>query len=389
MIVNSPHKLLEHSLDGESHMKTSARSIAFPCIPIMLLASCQWSVADQEAPALYEIKEDGKWGFINRQGEVVVEPQFDLVLASPDNAITARSEAGWFAVHSDESQAVVMKLPFDATCRAVWELAPGLYAIVTPQGTAEILDVKGRFDARVDDDSYFGLLREGLLPIKQAGKWGAVDRSGRIVIKPSFDFMDNFFERKAAVLVGKKWGYVDFKGEMIIEPRFRVAGEFVGGIACVYDGKEYSYIKPDGTAAFDARFPFGSSFSNGRAIVANSRHGLRGYIDSSGHYAIEPRYTLAGNFSEGFAGVEYFRFPKTKREKVAGYIDLHGNLVIPVRNIADLGSMLSLHEFHHGLALVNTDDGTGYIDKNGKWVWKTKARWLPSRPEDIVLQNIH
>jgi len=361
-------------------MKISVVLVVFRCALILFLASCQWGLADQGASAVYEIKEGRKWGFINRQGEVIIKPQFDLVVHCVDN-ITVRSEAGWFAVRPDGGQAILTKLPFDAACYGVWELAPGLYATLTPRKTTEIVDLKGRFNARVDDVAAF---REGLLPIKQTGKWGAVDRFGRIVIKPTFDMMDNFYEGKAAILVGRKWGYVDSKGKVIIEPRFRIAGEFAGGIASVYNHKKWSYIKPDGTAAFDAEFAIAGSFRNGRAVVAESEDGLFGYIDTSGRYTIEPKYTLAGEFSEGLAPVQYFRFPETRRGRVAGYIDLDGNLVIPVPSAADFSSYLSLWEFHQGLALVIAKDGTGYIDKNGKWVWKSKTQWYPSQPGDIA-----
>jgi len=360
-------------------MKISATCVAACCILIVLIPNCPQSPADQEDRALYEIKENGKWGFINRQGEVVVEPQFDRVVGADDDAITARNAAGWIAIHpNNENQAVLTKLPFGATYRSVIEIAPDLYRVVTADGTATVFDAKGRFGAEFDDDWYFGTLREGLLPIKQGGKWGVVDRLGRVVLKPTFDFMGNFSEGKAPVSIGKKWGYIDFKGDMIIKPQFRVAGTFVGGIALVHDGKEFSYIRPDGTAAFEANFPVAGPFSNGRAIVANSSEGLRGYIDQSGKYAIEPKYTRARNFSDGLAAVEYTRFSGRKREKVAGYIDPHGKLVIRVRNPIVLSIAGGLYKFRHGLALVGTNEGMGYLDKRGNWVWRTKKLWIPS-----------
>jgi hypothetical protein len=70
--------------------------------------------------------------------------------------------------------------------------------------------------------------------------------------------------------------------------------------------------------------------------------------------AVEPRYPLALDFSEGLAPVEV--------GSKWGYIDKAGRTVIPPQ-------FYSAYEFRHGLGLVNTAEGAGYIDKTGKYVW--------------------
>lgn len=40
---------------------------------------------------------------------------------------------------------------------------------------------------------------EGLLPIQQGGKWGYINRSGEVVIKPQFDSAEPFAEGLALV----------------------------------------------------------------------------------------------------------------------------------------------------------------------------------------------
>lgn len=56
------------------------------------------------------------------------------------------------------------------------------------------------------------------------GKWGYIDKTGKYVIKPKFDFANDFVEGLAYINVGcsfdeeigentgGKWGYVDKKG---------------------------------------------------------------------------------------------------------------------------------------------------------------------------------
>src|SRR6218665_1119163 len=64
-----------------------------------------------------------------------------------------------------------------------------------------------------------------LAPVKIDGKWGYIDKSGKIAINPQFDFAWEFQEGLAVIQFGDKngfdkWGYIDKTGEIVIEPQF-------------------------------------------------------------------------------------------------------------------------------------------------------------------------
>ncbi|MDK1032231.1 MAG: WG repeat-containing protein, partial [Planctomycetia bacterium] len=90
-----------------------------------------------------------------------------------------------------------------------------------------------------------------LLPIKQNGKWGYIDKSGKIIIKPQFDDAWFFSEGLARVGFGEqrgalkwlpeslrgslglahvktvyKYGFIDKTGTMVIKPQFDNAMSF-------------------------------------------------------------------------------------------------------------------------------------------------------------------
>jgi len=54
-----------------------------------------------------------------------------------------------------------------------------------------------------------------------------------IAIPPQYDDARDFSEGLAAVRVGGKWGYIDRSGKMVIPPRFLRAEPFRGGLAVV------------------------------------------------------------------------------------------------------------------------------------------------------------
>lgn len=93
-------------------------------------------------------------------------------------------------------------------------------------------------------------------------KYGFIDRAGKIVIAPEYDFADEFSEGLACVQAGGNWFYIDASG--------------------------YSVIK------FVRKVKFAHSFSEGLAYVDVG--GKTGYIDKTGRWIIKPQFDIAFSF---------------------------------------------------------------------------------------------
>src|SRR5215467_13059918 len=77
-----------------------------------------------------------------------------------------------------------------------------------------------------------------LFRVQVGGKFGYIDKTGRVTIPPQFDSASRFSEGLAAVGVGddtikRKWGYIDQTGRFAIKPRFSKADDFSNGLALV------------------------------------------------------------------------------------------------------------------------------------------------------------
>src|ERR1051326_4807831 len=113
-------------------------------------------------------------------------------------------------------------------------------------------------------------------------------------------------------VVNEKAGYIDGSGKVVVPATLEVYGnsghEFHDGLleTGVSDGV---YIDKSGHAVKFPKFYRGWDFSEGLAAVLPADGGRWGFIDTSGHFAIEPRFDshpagYVSSFSDGYAMIE-------------------------------------------------------------------------------------
>jgi len=120
-----------------------------------------------------------------------------------------------------------------------------------------------------------------------------------------------------------------------------------------------------GERVIEPQFAWVGIYSKGLAFVrgVEGREYQTGYIDLAGNLVIPlPAVSEGHGFSEGFAFVRGIE----GRDDLTGYIDMTGNLVIPLPAVSEG------HGFSEGFAFVRgvegRDDLTGYIDMTGNLI---------------------
>jgi hypothetical protein len=69
-----------------------------------------------------------------------------------------------------------------------------------------------------DADFYVIEFSEGLAPVQVGGKFGFIDKTGKMVIPPKYDDAFSFSEGLALVKIGDKFRYIDKTGKFVWEP---------------------------------------------------------------------------------------------------------------------------------------------------------------------------
>ena len=256
------------------------------------------------------VVKEGKYGYINHDGGVVIPPQFlwgtDFVEGFATVYVCGR------LVSIDESGKLVPLRPAN---------------------------------------------KHELRPTSQSGKVGFVDASGQFRISPIFGEALPFSEGLASVRVGDLWGFIDTSGREVISPKFKSAYYFIQGVATA-ETKD-GYVLIDKSGAVLAR---GYSLIHGRPAegrVPVCRDDKCGYLDLRGKVAIPLIYDIVNSFSRGLAAVE--------KGKKWGYIDREGHIAIPF--VFDQAG-----DFASGLASAKIGNETGFINRLGEFAFHLAFR---------------
>ena len=85
-----------------------------------------------------------------------------------------------------------------------------------------------------------------LFIIVQDGKWGLMDKAGQVVVKPQFDYIGDFNEGLARIVVGNKFGFINKTGQIVIKPKFDHALSFKEGLALIIVNNKFGFINKSG-----------------------------------------------------------------------------------------------------------------------------------------------
>jgi hypothetical protein len=220
---------------------------------------------------------NGKWGFIDRLGQIAIEPQFRYAFSFQEGFALIRVQDGsWAYIDAQGRQHLrnVVAHPFHEGLTVSFDDATGKYGYLGIDGKWAI---PPRFE-RADDFS------EGFAPVQSGGKWGYIWHTGEFAIEPGFDSAGRFHNGIAPVGIGDSYGFVGQRGELVVPAKFEAVNWFCSGLAPVRQGKLWGYIDINGEFVISPRFVSADHFSGDRArvFVKSGTHAQQALIDRTG-----------------------------------------------------------------------------------------------------------
>lgn len=278
--------------------------------------------ANAQSKKLLFYMEDGKFGYKDTTGKVIIAPSFTFAFDFSEG----------LAVAGKGENKLSSKYGFINT-KGEWVIPPSYNA--------------------ADEFS------EGLARVQINGKWGYIDKTGKIIITPQFQLCYEFKNGYAMAQIKNKFGLIDKTGKFIITPEYynltNFSGEALGLQKTMFDPWFLADIS--GNQLNEKTFSRMSNFSNGLAPARNNDD-LWGFINEKGAWVVMPKYTGAHIFSEGFAFVETDYANWT-------FIDTKGNEIVSPQY--DRFAI-----FKNGYARVEKGQDILYINTAGKVIFSFK-----------------
>jgi hypothetical protein len=231
------------------------------------------------------------WGFINKKGNIVIHPKYIYVHSFSEGLAAVKTFEDWVWDKNISSDMMVKKMK--------WGFIDTKGELVIKDKFCEVESFSEGL-ALVSEGCYFSPKRGGEKFIR--GKYGYINKKGKYVIKPKFRWAGSFSEGLAAVLGDKGWGFIDKKGKRVIKFKYERVRPFKEGLAEVRIDKKWGFINQKGKIIISPKFNDVRSFSEGYAAVEVD--GLWGYVDKAGKYLVEPKFLEAYPFTEGLARVK-------------------------------------------------------------------------------------
>jgi hypothetical protein len=338
------------------------RSLRVASLSALLFTIAHLGAAVAETIPLVPIKLPGRFGYIDRTGQWVIQPRFEEAFDFHRSA--ARVRSGGKLGYIDKTGGFVITPQYDE----IGSYSEGLLRVrvgdrVGYLNSEHAMAIPPRFEDATD-------FTGGLARVKVSGRWGFINTSGQMVVAPQFDAAHDFSESLARVVVDGRAGYIDRTGHFEIPPQFVIdnsdygADDFHDGLALVAlrkgQGWRIGYLTPEGKFAIEPALTDAYAFSEGLAVAQRSVFKLRfrgwaalyGYMDESRRMVVAAEFVERPNhFSDGLAMIRV--------DNKSGYIDRTGRVVLPP-------TYYDGTDFRFGLALVRgTDPLHVYIDKSG------------------------
>lgn len=150
------------------------------CLSIALvLFFCPWvsllhSQSDTGVDLLPKKTWFGRYGYVNRLGKYVLEPQYEEALPFSDFLAAVKKDGKWGFINGE-----------------------------------------GKFVIEPRFENAF-LFSDGAAAVEENEKWGFINRSGKYLVQPKYESAGIFRQGLAAVRWEGKWGFISKDGEMVV-----------------------------------------------------------------------------------------------------------------------------------------------------------------------------
>lgn len=341
---------------------------------IALLSSCgggsgldTGAFCDGDVLIPFQEKKDKDWGFININGEVVIEPEFEFQPSFAVNGISLirdKAKDGkmfYQYVKIQDGKAVESNDKWDMA----GEFKEGLAPVRNDNEKVRFINesFEDVFTVDAEKVSYFN---EGLAAIcDKDNKWGFINTSGKEEIKPQYDFVQFGFHDGYAIVgnntkEGREYLIIDAGGniKLNLKDKYDDVISYSNGLLKVKDKDEFGFIDLEGNVVIKLNDEWTNvkDFVNGYASFSEDDEW--GLVDAAGEIIFKAKFEFPLVVFD-----DKFWF---KDDEDWGLMDMEGNEIIkPAFDGHD-----NPYPFMCATTIVQVREDYIFVDAEGKEISK-------------------
>ncbi len=204
---------------------------------VIVLDSAIVSGCFNEGVAKFKNISNGKWGFINNKGDVVIDPIYDYAscfynshaLVEINGEKGAINKGGDFIIKAKDKYLYLLPT------------TENLFGYKTKQECG-YLDYENNKVIKNRKWTAITNFNNDLASYQKDKKWGLLNKQGEILIRNKYTFPLFFYNELCIVEEDNKYGYINIDNNEIITPEYKNALPFFGKGAFVQDGKDWIFI---------------------------------------------------------------------------------------------------------------------------------------------------
>lgn len=342
---------------------------------LLTLGAVALSCSNNGGSDLIAYSDGTDWGYVNRKGDIVINPQFEDAYNFSEGLALVKNSEGMFGFIDDAGNFQGGDPRFsDAT-----HYSEGKAWTVKPLGSPTCIDQSGAILFSCESCESVSNYSDGLALFSQKNKdgelqYGYLDKTGKVEITAQFGYAQDFANGYAAVGNKKgKWGFINTKGEIKINYQFEDVspqGFADNDMVAVTDGKNWGWVDSDGKYVCNPQFKGGAWYiANDFWLVSDG--GKIGFTTNDGKYVVNPQFKDSKAI---YSNQEYNLIPYNDGSDW-GYIDQEGKIVINPQ-------FEDAYPYVDGLAIVESANGFGMINKEGKYEVNPQFSKLRSNDKD-------
>lgn len=288
---------------------------------------------------------NGKWGFIDTAGTIVIEPQFEYVgKFSNELAKYTINSRDWGFI--DKTGSIV--IPASNTI-SYYDFQEDV-AVFQESRKSGFIDKKGKIviNAIYDNAKSFS---DGLAVVKLNNLYGFIDKTGKEIIPIVYDEVNSFHNDVAFVKKDNLWNIIDKSGNKIVLQNATNVVDFGDELGGVLINDKWGYINQKGKIVIEPQYLYVSTFKYGVVRVKDVNNQIILINKENKVLASLGKDDGFWEFSDGVA--------RTMRGIYTGIIDVTGKVIIPI-------NYNFLNDFNDGRALIK---GEG----NERLEWEKKS----------------